>query len=72
MGFMAKLFGYFQGFEDKHPAAKLAAEVGAAVVSHIHGGGTLEDLEAVLSGIKDVIAAHKSAPSTSTVPGAGA
>lgn len=59
MGFLAKLFGYFSKFEDGHPEVKLAAELGSAVASHFHGGGTVDGLESVLDGIKDVIAAHK-------------
>jgi hypothetical protein len=59
MNFIGKFLSRFHTFEDQHPQVKLAVEVGAAVASHFHGGGTLGALEAVIEGLSEAIAAHK-------------
>ena len=61
MNLLGKFLAKFHAFEDTHPKVKLAAEVGSAIASHLHGGGTIDALEAVVEGLRDVIAEHKAA-----------
>ena len=58
MGLFAKLLSKFQDFEESHPNVKFAAEVGAAVASHLHGGGTLSNVITALRVIADEVEQH--------------